>query len=85
MFEIPFEKLVLGKRYKFLWGPYDILLSGVCTVNVNRNVIADFNNSTNEDGTVANDNGLTASAGPFFNFNSDTDADADTGTLNPNN
>ena len=73
MLEIPFSQLVVGIRYKFLWGPYDLPLSGVCINNKNCNGIADFNNSTHKDGSVANDDGLTASAGPFFNFNSDID------------
>ena len=72
MSEIPFSQLKLNVRYKFLWGPYDILLSGVCVDNTNRNNIADFNNSCYEDGSVANDDGLTASAGPFFALNTDS-------------
>lgn len=64
--EIPFSQLVVGKRYKFLWGPYDILLSGVCIDNTNKNNIADFNDSRYENGSIANYNGETASAGSFF-------------------
>jgi len=71
MSEIPFSQLKLNVRYKFLWGPYDLLLSGVCSDNTNRNSIADFNYSCHEDGSVANDDGLTASAGPFFALNTD--------------
>ena len=71
MLEIPFSELIIGNRYKFLWGPYDILLSGVCIDNTNKNSIADFNNSYHENGSIANDDGLTASAGPFFLLNTD--------------
>jgi hypothetical protein len=68
--EILFSQLVIGERYKFLWGPHDLLLSGVCIVNTNRNGIADFSNSYNEeDKTIVNDDGITASAGPFFLIN----------------
>jgi len=66
MLEIPFSQLVVGKRYKFLWGPYNLPLSGVCVDNTNRHGIADFENSWHEDGSIANYNGVTASAGPFF-------------------
>ena len=66
MLEIPFSQLVVGIRYKFLWGPYHLLLSGVCVNNTNINGIADFNNCCHENGSVANDDGITASAGPFF-------------------
>ena len=69
MSEIHFSQLIIGKRYKFLWGPYDLLLSGVCVKNTNKNSIADFNNSCDEDGIIANDDGFTASAGPFFPLN----------------
>lgn len=69
MLEIHFSQLVVGKRYKFLWGPYDLLLSGLCVDNTNRYGIADFDNSCHEDGSIANDNGVTASAGPFFPVN----------------
>jgi hypothetical protein len=66
MLEIPFSQLVVGIRYKFLWGPYHLLLSGVCVDNTNINGIADFNTCCHENGSVANDDGITASAGPFF-------------------
>ena len=69
--EIPFSQLVDGKSYTFLWGPYDLFLSGVFVDTGNKNYIADFKDSRhqngwNPDGYVANDNGHTATAGPFF-------------------
>ena len=66
MLEIPFLQLIVGVRYTFLWGPYRIPLSGICVSNTNKNVIADFNTSYHENGSVANEDGITASAGPFF-------------------
>jgi len=66
MLEIHFSQLIIGKRYKFLWGPNDLLLSGVCVDNTNCHGIADFKISYDENGVIANDDGVTASAGPFF-------------------
>ncbi len=66
--QIPFSELVIGQRYKFLWGPYDIFLSGVCVVNENKNGIADFADSRHENGITANGDGYTASAGDFYSI-----------------
>lgn len=67
--EIPFSELVVYKRYKFLWGPYNILLSGLCIGNADKNGISEFNDSRYENGCIANDNGYTVSFGPFFPLN----------------
>ncbi len=69
--EIDFSQLVDGETYTFLWGPYDLFLSGVFVDTGNKNDIADFKDSRypngwNKDGCVANEDGHTATAGPFF-------------------
>lgn len=69
--EIDFSQLVDGETYTFLWGPYDTFLSGVFVDTGNKNGIADFRDSRHlngwhPDGYVANDNGNTATSGPFF-------------------
>ena len=70
--EIPFSQLVEGETYKFVWGPYDLFLSGVFVETDNKNGIADFTDSRHENGLLANDDGETASAGPFFSVNTRT-------------
>jgi len=70
--EIPFSQLVDGETYRFLWGPYHIFLSGVFVETDNKNNIADFTNSRHENGLLANDDGETATLGPFFSINTRT-------------
>ena len=67
--EIPFSQLVDGETYKFLWGPYDIFLSGIFVETEKNKNIADFTNSRHENGLLANGDGETATAGPFFSVN----------------
>ena len=70
MKEISVNDLIVGVKYNFLWGPNNLLLSGIF-VEKNAIGIADFNNARDKFGNVANvdENGNeigVATAGPFF-------------------
>jgi hypothetical protein len=66
MTEILFNQLIIGESYLFLWGPNDLVLTGVCVDNMNRHGIATFTNSHWMDNGKEINAGETASAGPFF-------------------